>query len=458
MLNILLNLLIFIVPSIVVWNQIIFYTFGKNEEYIYSLLSYDNNSLPKLSIIVPTKGERIDVIQGLIDNLYKAKWDKSKLEIIIVSDDDEKYFNELLSMLEIPSGLNVKVFRREKKLGYKSGALTYGLERSSGDLILTLDVDARIEEDSLIRAYSHMINLGCDAVTMEWHGYTNSLHSSLARALMISTVLTSKSILRGRDRLGFKVLPIGCGTIFKRKALEAVNGWDYNMIQDDYELGARLINKGFRICASSSPVFVEVPDNLVSFYVQQTRWAMGTMEVLLRRFKYIVSSKIKFWQKLEIVAYLLQYIPIILTFISAIIYAIAIFLGVELSMYLQFFIIWALTLSVYAVIFVRSARRTGFTTITAIKALGRLSAYTVAISPFLLISTISAFRKNRKYVVTPKGKRAKSNIGYPILIFGIFFLSASIAYVIHNNLLTFIWLAYYSVAYLYTFVAFIKGL
>ncbi|WP_204265131.1 hypothetical protein, partial [Klebsiella aerogenes] len=47
----------------------------------------------------------------------------------------------------------------------------------------------------------------------------------VAKALMVSTELTSKSILRGRDKLGLKVLPIGCGTIYKRSALEAVNGW-----------------------------------------------------------------------------------------------------------------------------------------------------------------------------------------------------------------------------------------
>ncbi|QXJ30564.1 putative glycosyl transferase [Saccharolobus shibatae] len=456
-LNLLLNLAIFIVPSLVVWNQIIFYIYGKNDNVVNLILHDNGINLPKLSIIVPTKGERIDVIQGLINNIYEARWDKNKLEIIIVSDDDQAYFDKLLSTLIIPPGLDVKIFRREKRLGYKSGALAFGLQKSTGDLILTLDVDARIEKDSLIRAYNHMVNLGCDAVTMEWHGYSN-ISTSLARALMVSTVLTSRSILRGRDKLGLKVLPIGCGTIFKRSALEAVNGWDYTMVQDDYELGTRLINRGFRICASSSPVYVEVPDNLIAFYVQQTRWAMGTMEVLSRRFKYIVSSNIKIWQKIEIIAYLSQYIPIILTFISATVFGIAGFLGIKLSMSLPMFVIWAITLSVYAIIFVNSAKRSGIDTITAIKALGRLSAYTVGISPFLLVGTLNAFKKTRTYIVTPKGKKAESNIGYPILAFGVFFLLSAFLYMFRGDFLTFIWLAYYSIAFLYTFIAYIKGL
>ncbi|MEM0188728.1 MAG: glycosyltransferase family 2 protein [Saccharolobus sp.] len=455
MFNLLLNLVIFIIPSIAVWNQIIFYLFGKNEDYIRIL---NNVELPKLSVIIPTKGERIDVIQGAIDSLSKAKWDKHKLEIIIVSDDDEKYFNELLTALKIPSNLVVKIYRREKKVGYKSGALTYGLEKSTGDLILTLDVDARIDEDSLIKAYLQMVSLGCDAITMEWHGYSKNL-TSLSRALMVSTVLTSKSILKGRDKLGLKVLPIGCGTIYKRRALEEVNGWDPKMIQDDYELGVRLLQKGFRICASSSPVFVEVPDNLVAFYVQQSRWAMGTMEVLIRRIKYIIKSNIKLYQKLEIIMYLSQYIPIILTFIGAFILSFSRLLGyTAYSVDLSMFLIWAITLSAYVYIFINTARKLGLDPRNSIMALGRLSAYTVAISPYLLISTIKAFKRNRKYIVTPKGKAIKSNIGYPMLVFGILFLFSSILYLIQGNLLTFIWLMYYSLPYIYSFIAFIKGL
>ncbi|MEM4884645.1 MAG: glycosyltransferase family 2 protein, partial [Saccharolobus sp.] len=68
------------------------------------------------------------------------------------------------------------------------------------------------------------------------------------------------------------------------------------------------------------------------------------------------------------------------------------------------------------------------------------------------------FNRNRRYIVTPKGKTIKSNIGYPMLIFGVLFLFSSILYLIQGNLLTFIWLMYYSLPYIYSFIAFIKGL
>lgn len=461
--DIIINVVVLIIPFLVILNQIILYIFGRSypdlEDIISNSTTNSSVSLPKLSIIVPTKGEKIDIIQGLIDNLYRANWDKNKLEIIIVSDDNEEYFKELVSKLYVPKGLEVKLYRREERLGYKSGALLYGFTKSTGDLILTLDVDARISEDSLIKAYYHMLKFGCDAITMEWHGYSENKNSSLARALMVSTVITSKSILRGRDRLGLKVMPIGCGTIYKRKILEDVGGWDYKMIQDDYELGARLIKLGCKICSSSSPVFVEVPDNLISFYIQQTRWAMGTMEVLLNRFYHIINSKAKLYQKIEIIIYLSQYIPIILTFIGGLALAIASFINFNINLSLPILVIWVSGLVAYTYIFIKASVKMGISIVKSVQALGRLSAYTVGISPFLLVSTIKAFSKSRTYIVTPKGKQVRYNkIGLPILFFGIIFIFSSIIYFMRGDMINSIWLLYYSIGYLYTFIAFVKGL
>ncbi|MEM0174193.1 MAG: glycosyltransferase family 2 protein, partial [Sulfolobaceae archaeon] len=83
---------------------------------------------------------------------------------------------------------------------------------------------------------------------------------------------------------------------------------------------------------------------------------------------------------------------------------------------------------------------------------GKVSAYTVAISPFILVSIINAFKKNRTYKVTPKGgSKIKGKEIYVVLIFGIVFLIEMILYLIKGAILTTFWLFYYSLAYLYTF-------
>lgn len=449
-----LQIAIFVIPSFLLLYQYILFKVGYSRTDDRDISVPD---LPKLSIIVPTKGEKIEVIQGLLDNIGEVKWDKSKLEIIIVSDDPPSYYEEMLTKLRVPEGLKVKIIRRERPVGYKSGALREGFKASEGDLILTLDVDARLQKDSLVKAYHHLLKYGCDAVTMNWIGYTGNRHSTLAKALMVSTTIADLSLLRGRDARKMKIFPVGCGTMFKRKVIEEVGPWDPSMIQDDLEIGARLIYAGKRICSSSSSVLVEVPDNLISFYIQQTRWAMGSIEVLIHRRKEIFSDKASIWEKLDLLIFLLQYVPIALTFVAALILASLAPFGDDI-LRTPLLLLWTAALGIYGYNFVKTAKKMGITTLESMRALGKISSYTVSISPFILLGLISGFRRERKYVVTPKGKKVSTRIQYPITTLGILFLASSVLYLLHAAWITGLWLLYYSLGYVFTVLTFKREL
>jgi len=449
---IIVPIIILIPPVIILFFQLLYYYLGIKFKY----KKIGIKDFPSLSILIPTKGEKIDTINGLIENIEKTTWDKSKMEIIIISDDNEEYFNEIKSKI-INTNLNILLFRRGKdRIGYKSGALLYGYKKSSGDLILTLDVDARLDQNSLIDAYMQLLNRNADAVTMNWEGYTEN-NTSLTRGVIISTYFTNKSIVQGRDKGNMCVFPIGCGTIFKKNALDCVGAWDPNMIQDDLEIGAKLLKAGKKIVSSDAVVHIDVPDNFGAFYVQQTRWSMGSIEVLIRRFKAISSSKLSFVKKIDSIAFLLQYIPIILTFIMAIfLVAFIPFIHFDILNNILF-IIWVIFLALYAYVFLLVGKKLNFTHKEALTGLGRVSSYTVALSPFMLLWAFRAFKSERIYKVTPKGKKNNMNsVIYIILIFGLIFLSGSIIYFIENFIITGLWLLYYSSGYFSTFYLLIK--
>jgi|OSPMetMinimDraft_2_1075162.scaffolds.fasta_scaffold00015_39 cellulose synthase/poly-beta-1,6-N-acetylglucosamine synthase-like glycosyltransferase len=439
--------LLFVPSSLEIFLQLIYYRIGISR--IQYSLSVD--SLPSLSILVPIKGETIEVIQGLIDNLTNLKWDRNKLEVIIISDDDETTFEKIRRSITIPSELRVILVRRQERIGQKSGALLHGLRLSRGNLILTLDVDARLYPDSVLRAYSLMIDKNCDAVSMDWRGYSRN-GSKLARGLMVATAIGSISVLRGRHRAGMVVFPVGSGTLFKREALQVVNGWDPSIVQEDLEIGVRLAYAGKTVCGSDIPIMVEVPDDLYSFYIQQTRWAMGSMETLIWRFKYIIFSKKSIFKKLEMIVYLLQYIPISITFISATLLVMLLPFVREDLITNPVFTLWITVTAAYAFLFVNMGRKLGMSFQEALLSLGRTSAYTVAISPYILMWTLRGLRKRRPFRVTPKGKRLETNSGIliPILTFGVIFMVASLAYMAMGMIVTGLWLFYYSAGYIYT--------
>ena len=440
--------LIFLPTILLILAQLVYYYLGVNHKYKDLQVA----SMPSLSILVPTKGEKIETVQGLLENIDNAEWDKSKIEVIIISDDTEEYFKEMQQRVKIPENLKVIFYRRGiNKRGYKSGALHDGFKKSTGELILTMDVDARIYTDSIKKGYAQIMAENADAVTMNWIGYGN-VESTTVNSLIISTYYTNTSIITGRDHAGMPVMPVGCGTLFKRDALNAVDSWDPEMIQDDLEIGTRLIHAGKKIKSSDANIKIEVPDTFNAFYTQQTRWAMGSMEVLSRRFRYIISSKIGIIKRLDIIAFLLQYIPLVLTFLMAIaLVIISPFIHFDI-LFNPLFFLWIILLGLYAYVFVKIGDKFNINAKKAVSAMGRLSSYTVAISPFVLLWIFRAFKSRRIYRITPKGAGHKmpSNI-YAILAFGIFFIAGSLFYLIHFYLLTGLWLLYYSMGYISTF-------
>lgn len=185
---------------------------------------------------------------------------------------------------------------------------------------------------------------------------------------------------------------------------------------------------------------------------------MGSIEVLTRRFKDIMSKSLTIKQKIDILIFLLQYVPIALTFLAALALAIFSFAGVIYGVpdYLRTPVIflWMVSLSIYGYNFVKNALKQGFKLIEALRSLGKISSYTVAISPFILIGLISGLREHRKYVVTPKGVKVQTTIGYPIAAFGIVFLVSALIYLVHSAWITGLWLLYYSMGYIFTVATF----
>ncbi|MCY0883843.1 MAG: glycosyltransferase, partial [Acidianus infernus] len=90
--NVITQIIVFVIPSLILLYQYIFFKLGYNR---IDVIDVNPKDLPLLSIIVPTKGERPELIQGLLNNLAEVDWDKSKMEVIIVSDDSPEYFEEM---------------------------------------------------------------------------------------------------------------------------------------------------------------------------------------------------------------------------------------------------------------------------------------------------------------------------------------------------------------------------
>jgi cellulose synthase/poly-beta-1,6-N-acetylglucosamine synthase-like glycosyltransferase len=443
MIDLIIGLLTILPQCFVILQQSIYYVYSKRANKVPN-----NVELHTVSIIIPVKGEKTETIKELLNDIEASNYPKNKIEVIIVSDDNEGDFEKIKESLGNYS-FELKLLRRENKVGFKSAALQYGFERSKGELILTLDADSRFNENYIKSMVLHCMYYKSPVVS-RWRGKNDE--TFLGMGMFVTTEIGSKAYLLGRGNLSLLLMPVGSGTIFQRKQLEEVSGWDLEVIQDDLTIGAKLMKKGISAKPNSEVLLLqEVPLTHRALFIQQTRWAYGSAETMRRYLMDIITSPFPIIKKLELLTYLNGYLGLTFNFIGSLLIAI-------LEPYLHspisypLLLLWILSFSPYSYIFVKEALKKGYKFIDSIQLMGRISGIMNSFSPFITLSIIRAFTGRRfSYVVTPKGNRGGSMLSVSLisLFLGIITVTSSLLY-IFKSIPTSIWLFMVGFGYLYS--------
>ncbi|AWR93335.2 glycosyltransferase family 2 protein [Acidianus brierleyi] len=238
-------------------------------------IGYDRNK--KISIIIAIKDEEVDTIRDLIRNLSELDYDN--YEVIIVSDDKQEIFEKYLS---IPYPKNFKIVRREVPTGRKAGALNFGVNLSSGDFLVFLDAEARVDKDFL-KHVSYLLKYNVISLRLKVRNA-----QGIGRIYSYFTDFSMSSLFRGRFMRGLYIFPNGSAFAIKKSILVNIGGWKENVVTEDLELGIRLALNNIRIYYFDEPsISILSPLNYYDLYMQIKRWAYGSGELFLDGLKLI---------------------------------------------------------------------------------------------------------------------------------------------------------------------------
>ena len=270
---------------------------------------YCGNASTEISIIVPTKDEPLDLLsQAARDKALSLKHSCClNGEVLIISDDDEEYIQDLKNSLSdlIGEGI-VKVIKRPKPEGGRTGALDFGAKIAKYPYIMILDSDSKVSKQTLNALCRKLSDEKKPVVVIPWKGYSH-VNTRLSEAVEFNTDTTSFLLYKLRWAAGFFIFPLGSGTVIRKDVLEEVGYWGPNIIQDDIWLGTKLATKNyFPDLLPEGETEVLVPSRLKSFRIQQSRWAYGTSEIFSRTYKKILKSPLSLKMKLEMLMYILQ--------------------------------------------------------------------------------------------------------------------------------------------------------
>lgn len=236
------------------------------------------NQIPRefVSIIIPFRNESENIISN-IKSIIKQNFPKENYEVIYVDDSSTDNSYQILN--EYPKPKNVKVLSLPKDYSpnaHKKRAIRYGIENSTGEIIITTDADCFYSENWL----SSMLN-NIDDETGFISGPVeflddDSMFSKLQKLEFAGLVITGAGLIG----IGKPTICNAANIAYRKNTYEEVNGFydQMDLSSGDDELLMQKIAKDtkykvkFSLLAESI-VKTKASKNLNEFYHQRKRWA-----------------------------------------------------------------------------------------------------------------------------------------------------------------------------------------
>jgi cellulose synthase/poly-beta-1,6-N-acetylglucosamine synthase-like glycosyltransferase len=249
-----------------------------------------DGALPFVCLQVPCYNEPPDMVIETLRSLQAIDYPRFEIQVLDDNTDDEALWRP------------VEAWCREHEVtfvhlsdwpGYKSGALNYALEHlvdDSCDLIGVVDSDYQIDPEFLKRCVPLFADERVGFIQApqdyrDWEGdpYFRRLYYSYSYFFAVSQPSRNE-----RDGAIFA----GTMGLIRRRALEAVGGWDEWCITEDAELSLRLLRAGW------SGLHVDrsfgrgiMPLTFEALKGQRFRWCFGGIQILRRHWRSMLPGR-----------------------------------------------------------------------------------------------------------------------------------------------------------------------
>src|SRR5258708_9465842 len=271
-----------------------------------------DNLLPRVTVQLPLYNERY-VARRIVDAAAALDYPRDRLHIQVLddsTDDTTEMLQGRIAQLQ-SEGLCIDLVRRPRRIGYKAGALAYGLERTEGEFIAIFDADFVPQPDFLQKTIPYFLaNERVGVVQTRW-GHLNAEDNLLTQgqALAIDSHFAVEQFARSHGNMIFSFNGT-CG-LWRRACIEDAGGWQTDTLTEDFDLSYRAQINGWRFVFVRDVVVPgEVPPQMQAYKQQQARWAKGSTQVLIKLSGALLhanlSWRLKFMGMLQLCQYAIQ--------------------------------------------------------------------------------------------------------------------------------------------------------
>ncbi len=275
-----------------------------------------------VSIIVATRNEE-SIIDGLLNSLNMLTYDSNKFEVIVVDDSSDSTFRILEGWKKRME--NLKIIKRNQKIGWKGGALNLALEylRRDSEYVIILDADVIVAPHIIEEFLSTLLNCKntCDAIQGYCAPYNCQLQSAKSYNWVSKGVeyrLAQRNMIEfvARNKLNLPVQITGNLFMIKTSTLRDI---DFsNDLCEDWDLTLQLYlrkrdrpgqteTKNIPDLSRRTILFneklnagIQVPTSFSSYFMQRLRVSEGHTRGFIKMIPRFVKNKQPIKNKIEV--------------------------------------------------------------------------------------------------------------------------------------------------------------
>lgn len=290
--------MILLIPSIIfllIYSILIFYYRLVWKKIPVFIKPADSIPKTKISVIIPARNEENN-IAACLDSLAAQDYPNELLEIIVADDHStdgtvgivSRYTDTGIILLDLKKEISVT----QVHSGSKKSAISAGIKKSSGTLIITTDADCVFPEKwlSTLVSFYETYEPVFIAAPVKFSKEKKALHVFQSLDFLSLQGITAASVYDG-----FHTMCNGANLAYEKEAFEAVDGFagiDKIASGDDMLLMHKIYTlnpKKVMYCLSPDAIVETKPaENLKAFFNQRIRWASKALVYHDKRIFYVL--------------------------------------------------------------------------------------------------------------------------------------------------------------------------
>lgn len=250
---------------------------------------------PVVSVLVPAWNEEVGIVRT-IRSILESSYDN--IELVVVNDGSsdrtgarvKSFFKSSHCMRILAKHPKKRVRYFRKANGGKGTALNYGVEHSTGEIVLTVDADSALETHAIERLVGYFEDPAVDAVVGRVEVGNNP---SLIGFIQKLEYMFGFYYKRAHSVLGAEYVFGGACAAFRRKTVfDEIGLYDTRNKTEDIELTVRCRYFGKKCVYGEDIVaYTEGASDVIGLLSQRLRWKKGRFDTLIKYRSLFFSTK-----------------------------------------------------------------------------------------------------------------------------------------------------------------------